>query len=220
LFQGQVKQNAGLGVLKAVKPPWARTAASSEVHLEAAVEVSDEVEERLLVERCRAGDDRAFADLVERYKGLVYGLVYRMVADRTQADDLAQEVFLKVHRGLPYFRGEARLSTWIFRIVQNVCVQARSRRPRVLSLDERDEEGRAARPEPGIQDGAFAGLELRDRLEKAIAQLPDQYRMLIAAHYLNGVQYEALAEALEMPLGTVKTHLYRAKRRLRELLDT
>jgi RNA polymerase sigma-70 factor, ECF subfamily len=180
----------------------------------------DEVEERWLVERCRAGDDRAFAELVERYKGLVYGLVYRMVADRTQADDLAQEVFLKVHRGLPYFRGEARLSTWIFRIVQNVCVQARARRPRVLSLDERDDDGKAARPEPGMQDGAFAGLELRDRLEKAIAQLPDQYRMLIAAHYLNGVQYEALAEALDMPLGTVKTHLYRAKRRLRELLDT
>ena len=179
----------------------------------------DELDEHRLIERCRAGDDAAFRELVEGYKGLVYGLVYRMVSDRTQADDLAQEVFLKVHRGLPYFRGEARLSTWIFRIVQNVCVQARSRRPRHVSLDERDAEGRARR-EPGTQDGAFADLELRDRLDKAIAQLPDQYRMLIAAHYLDGVQYEALAEALDMPLGTVKTHLYRAKRRLRELLDT
>ena len=62
-------------------------------------------------------------------------------------------------------------------------------------------------------------MELRDRLEKAIAQLPEQYRVLIAAHYLEGVQYEALAEAMNLPLGTVKTHLYRAKRRLRELLN-
>jgi RNA polymerase sigma-70 factor (ECF subfamily) len=73
--------------------------------------------------------------------------------------------------------------------------------------------------EPGAHDGAFADMELRDRLEKAIAQLPDQYRVLIAAHYLEGIQYEALAESLDIPLGTVKTHLHRAKKRLRELLD-
>jgi RNA polymerase sigma-70 factor (ECF subfamily) len=181
--------------------------------------VPEELEERALIERCRTGDDAAFGELVERHKHLVYGLVYRLVADRSQVDDLAQEVFLKVYRGLPYFRGEARLSTWIYRIVQNVCLQARTRRPRLVSLDASDSDDRPRR-ELGVQDGSFADLELRDRLEKAIAQLPDQYRVLIAAHYLDGVQYEALAESLDLPLGTVKTHLYRAKRRLRELLDT
>src|SRR5438128_1815056 len=85
-------------------------------------------DERELIERCRTGDDLAFAELVDRYKNLVYGMVYRMVPDRALADDLAQEVFLKVHRGLPYFRGDARLSTWIYRIVANVCVQTRARR--------------------------------------------------------------------------------------------
>src|ERR687894_83765 len=85
-------------------------------------------DERALIERCRTGDDTAFVELIDRYKDLVYAVVYRMVADRSQVDDLAQDVFLKVHRGLPYFRGEARLSTWIFRIVQNVCSQARARR--------------------------------------------------------------------------------------------
>jgi RNA polymerase sigma-70 factor (ECF subfamily) len=81
-------------------------------------------------------------------------------------------------------------------------------------------EQRPDRPalDPGAADTAFADLELRDRLEKAIAQLPEQYRFLIAAHHLRGVQYEALAEALDIPIGTVKTHLHRAKRRLRELL--
>lgn len=174
-------------------------------------------DELALIERCRAGDDIAFSELVERYKNLVYGIVFRMVSDRAQVDDLAQEVFLKVHRGLPYFRGDARLSTWIYRIVSNVCSQARAHRPPDESLDA-ESDGRPRR-DPGAADGAFADLELRDRLEKAIAQLPDNYRMLIAAHYLNGVQYEALAEALDMPIGTVKTHLYRAKRRLRELLQ-
>lgn len=168
-------------------------------------------DERALIERCRSGDDIAFGELVERYKNLVYGMVWRLIGDRSQADDLAQEVFLKVYRGLPYFRGEARLSTWIYRIVANVCSQARSGPPGDLP-------GLAGH-EPGAPDSAFADFELRDRLEKAIAQLPENYRVLIAAHYLDGVQYDALAESLDLPIGTVKTHLYRAKRRLRELLQ-
>ena len=77
----------------------------------------------------------------------------------------------------------------------------------------------AADVERGAPDSAFANLELRDRLEQAMAQLPENYRLLIAAHYLQGVQYEALAEALDIPIGTVKTHLHRAKRRLRELMS-
>ena len=169
-------------------------------------------DERALIERCRTGDDIAFGELVDRYKNLVYGIVWRMVGDRSLTDDLAQEVFLKVYRGLPYFRGEAKLSTWIYRIVANVCTQARSSRTT-------ERQGLSPVREPGATDTAFADLELRDRLDKAIAQLPENYRLLIAAHYLDGVQYEALAEALDIPIGTVKTHLYRAKRRLRELLQ-
>jgi len=174
-------------------------------------------DEHRLIERCRAGEDSAFSELVDRYKNLVYALVYRMVPDRSRTDDLAQDVFLKVYRGLPYFRGDARLSTWIYRIVQNVCVQARAERRPEVSL-EPDANGRV-RAEPVAPDTAFADLETRDRLEKAIQQLPDNYRLLIAAHYLQGVQYEDLAAALNIPLGTVKTHLHRAKRRLREILE-
>lgn len=172
--------------------------------------------ERALIERCRSGEERAFAELVDAHKDLVHAMIWRLARDRSQADDLAQDVFLKVHRGLPYFRGEARLSTWIYRIVINVCSQSKTRRPREISLDE----DRGGRPiEPRRDDTAFGAVELRDRLDKAMAKLPDQYRVLIAAHHLDGVQYEALAEALGIPLGTVKTHLHRAKRRLRELLD-
>jgi RNA polymerase sigma-70 factor (ECF subfamily) len=174
-------------------------------------------DERALIERCRRGeDDEAFGELVAQYKDLVYGMIWRLAPDRAQVDDLAQEVFLKVHRGLPYFRGEARLSTWIYRIVANVCAEARSRPVREVSLERGPEQ---APIDPPSIDSSFADLELRDRLEKAIARLPEQYRFLIAAHHLRGVQYEALAEALDVPLGTVKTHLHRAKRRLRELLS-
>jgi RNA polymerase sigma-70 factor (ECF subfamily) len=174
-------------------------------------------DERALIERCRSGtDDTAFGELVDRYKDLVYGMVLRLAPDKSQADDLAQDVFLKVHRGLPYFRGEARLSTWIYRIVMNACAQARSRPRPELSIERGPDR---APLDPGASDAAFADLELRDRLEKAIAQLPEHYRFLIAAHHLRGVQYEALAEALDIPIGTVKTHLHRAKRQLRELLS-
>ena len=172
--------------------------------------------ERELVERCRRGDEGAFQELVDRYKNLVFALIARAVANRSRTEDLAQEVFLRIHRGLPYFRGEARLSTWIYRIVINVCVQEDTEKARAASLV--GDAGRRA--EPAAVDRQVANFELSDRLDKAIARLPAQQRLLVAAHYLNGVQYEDLAEALQMPLGTVKTQLHRAKRQLRRLLQT
>jgi RNA polymerase sigma factor (sigma-70 family) len=177
----------------------------------------DVASERDLVERCRGGDEAAFQQLVDAYKNLVFALIARSVQDRTRADDLAQEVFLRIHRGLAYFRGDARLSTWIYRIVANVCAEQRAERPTPLSLDDERNGAGTAR---GAVDRQFSDLELRDRLEKAIARLPQNQRLLIAAHYLQGVQYDDLAEAFNMPLGTVKTQLYRAKRQLRRLLET
>ena len=175
----------------------------------------EDVHERELVERCRSGDERAFQELVDRHKDLVFALIARTVQDRSRAEDLAQDVFLRVHRGLPYFRGEARLSTWIYRIVANVCLQDHGRGPRTAPLDEKQNPQALS-----TTDRQFSDLEVRDRLEKAIARLPANYRLLIAAHYLRGVQYEELAEALQLPLGTIKTQLYRAKQQLRRLLET
>src|ERR1700720_4661159 len=177
------------------------------------------INERELVERCRRGDEGAFQELVDRYKTLVFALIARTVQDRSRAEDIAQDVFLRIHRGLPYFRGEARLSTWIYRIVANVCLQDHARAAgtaSAVSLD--DERGGPRAPSASYQQ--FCDCELRDQLEKAIGRLPANYRLLIAAHYLKGVQYEDLAEALQLPLGTVKTQLYRAKQQLRRLLET
>ena len=168
-----------------------------------------------LVERCRRGDEGAFQELVERYKDLVFALIARTVQDRSRAEDLAQDVFLRIHRGLPYFRGEARLSTWIYRIVANVCAQPQSAGAAPISLDDG-----TTRVTPAVVDRRFNDLELRDRLEKAIARLPPHYRLVVAAHYLDGMRYEDLADALKLPLGTVKTQLHRAKQQLRRLLET
>jgi RNA polymerase sigma-70 factor (ECF subfamily) len=176
-----------------------------------------ESNERELVDRCRRGDEGAFQELIDRYKDLVFALIARTVQDRSRAEDLAQDVFLRIHRGLPYFRGEARLSTWIYRIVANVCVHDPARASATVSLDDETARPRIA---PSVSDRRFGDLELRDRLEKAVARLPAQYRLLIAAHYLEGVRYEELAEALGLPLGTVKTQLHRAKQQLRRLLET
>ena len=177
----------------------------------------DAANERELVERCRRGEEAAFQELVDRYKDLVFAVIARTVQDRTRAEDLAQDVFLRVHRGLPYFRGEARLSTWLYRIVANVCAEPRNRQAPQVSLDD---ERTSKSVRPAAADRHASDLELSDRLEKAIARLPANQRLLIAAHYLQGVRYEDLADALRLPLGTVKTHLYRAKQQLRRLLET
>ena len=178
--------------------------------------MNDALNDQKLVERCRQGDEGAFQELVDGYKELVFALIARTVQDRSRSEDLAQDVFLRIHRGLPYFRGEARLSTWIYRIVVNVCAQSSAPAAHTVSLSDETASPSAST----ALDRQFGDLELRDRLEKAIARLPANYRLLIAAHYLDGVQYEDLADALSLPLGTVKTQLYRAKQQLRRLLET
>jgi len=174
-------------------------------------------DEHVLLARCRQGDEAAFRELVDQYKGLVFALITRSIANRARAEEVAQDVFLKVHKGLPYFRGESRLSTWIYRIVVNALSQER---PDLAGISLDDEGDGRPKWEPASDDRAFGDLVLRDRLQKAIEQLPVRYQVLINGHYMKGMRYEELAEALDLPMGTVKTHLHRAKRALRRLLET
>jgi RNA polymerase sigma-70 factor (ECF subfamily) len=172
-----------------------------------------------LVRQSQQGNDEAFTELVGRYRRLVFGIILRTTGDAARADDLAQDVFLRMYRGLRYFQGRARVSTWIYRIAVNVCLQQRAAPKRIevpIGADHGDDEPRL---QLGTTDAAFGTLELRDRLGKALARLPANYRLLVAAHYLHDVQYEELAAAMNLPLGTVKTHLHRAKRQLRQLLE-
>jgi RNA polymerase sigma-70 factor (ECF subfamily) len=175
----------------------------------------DATSEHRLIERCREGDEQAFRELVEHYKGLVFALVARSIKDPGRAEEVAQDVFVRVYRGLPSFRGESRISTWIYRIVVNLLIAER-RPPAAEPLEGTGEVPR----EFGSVDRQFEELALRDRMEKALERLPVHYQVLVNGHYLKGMQYEELAAALKLPLGTVKTHLHRAKRQLRHLLET
>ena len=177
------------------------------------------VDEHELIERCRQGDETAFRELVDQYKNLVFALIARSIANRSRADEVAQDVFLKVHKGLPYFRGDSKLSTWIYRIVINALSEERPDLA-TASLDDDQQRADHRRHQPAADDRAFADLVLRDRLQKAIERLPMQYQVVINGHYLKGLRYEELAAAMDLPMGTVKTYLHRAKRQLRHLLET
>ena len=177
------------------------------------------ISEQQLIERCRHGDDEAFRELVDQQKRLVFALIGRSVPNPARVEELAQEVFLRVHRGLPYFRGESKVSTWIFRIVANVVVEERKPALNAISLDDPLPGHDAPSIDPGAVDRAYGDLELRDRLEKAIERLPTSYQILVNGHYLEGMRYEDLAASLNLPMGTVKTHLHRAKRLLRQVLE-
>ena len=167
--------------------------------------------ERELVARCRQGDESAFRELVDRYSPMVFALAARLVAPQ-RAEDIAQETFLRVHRGLAYFRGDAKLSTWIYRIVSNVAFEARGReRPHDVSLDDKGGPGVAMAARTASSPTWSCAW-----LDKAMARLPEHYRVLVHGRYVKGIKYEDLAASLGLPVGTVKTHLFRAKRLLRQ----
>jgi RNA polymerase sigma-70 factor (ECF subfamily) len=172
-----------------------------------------EQEDAALVERAaHFTDARAFAELIRRHQGKVRGLLLRLAGDRTLADDLAQEVFFRAFRGLVGFEGRARFSTWLYRIAYNVYLNHRARVRGHNGLPEGFESGVAA-PETSM---SAARSDLRRDLAAAIDGLPDRYRAVVMLHYLEDVSYPEIAEILALPLGTVKTHLHRAKKMLRE----
>ena len=149
---------------------------------------------------------------------MVFAIISRSTPHRQDVEDLAQEVFVRVHRGLRSFRGDARLSTWICRIAINVSADARARAPRETSLDAAP-TGASPPPAIVVSDPSFAALELRDRVAKGMALLSERSRLVLTLHYFAGRGYEEIAEALQVPLGTVKTHLHRAKQELRAILE-
>lgn len=160
-----------------------------------------------------AGNSEAFATLVERYDRAVYHLAYRTMRDVEEARDVAQEAFFKAYRSLRTFKPGARFSTWIFAIAYHACCDRLARRKR-YSNEELPERAGA---EPGPEQSVIAIDEAR-RLRSAIEALPEKYRTVITLYHLQGQHYEEIAAVLGVPMGTVKTHLFRAKEQLRRLL--
>ncbi|MBV8748081.1 MAG: sigma-70 family RNA polymerase sigma factor [Candidatus Eremiobacteraeota bacterium] len=172
------------------------------------------VDDQALIIATLAGQTDAFGELVRRYERAVYNLALRTLHDRTEAEDATQEAFLKAYRALNSFRPGAKFSTWIFTICYRGCCDRLAKRKR-LSGDELPDR---ADPSAGPEALAERNDEAR-RLRAAIDALPEKYRTVVTLYHLQGKQYEEIASVLNLPLGTVKTHLFRAKEQLRKALS-
>jgi RNA polymerase sigma-70 factor (ECF subfamily) len=174
-----------------------------------------------LVTRAAGGDPTAFQTLVERHRSMVYRIAYQFAGNHYDAEDIAQEVFLKVYRSLDRFRQDAQLTSWLYRIVMNACIDHRRRQSQVTSalFGEEAERRLLNTPEecPGPEDRAYAG-ELGEVLESEIARLPHGQRIVFVMRHHQGLKLGESAEALGVAEGTVKRQLHAAVRRLRGAL--
>lgn len=176
-----------------------------------------------LVDASARGSREAFSALVQRHQNVVYSICYRTVGDPLEAEDLAQETFLRLYRALGAFRRGARLRPWLRKIAVNVCLDAlRKRKDTTLSLDERS-EGAFMAPTPHgetLPEEAFLAREAEARVQQALLQLPGDYRVALVLRYLEELSYQEVADALGVPLSTVETRIFRAKKMLGQLLTS
>ena len=173
--------------------------------------IPEDSSEREWIERARAGDTEAFRRLVERHSGRAYGLAFRMLGSVTEAEETVQDAFLRAWRALPQFRGESTFSTWLHRIVVRRALDRqatlRTRRAREEPLDEALEL-RA----PGDTAGE---RELQRKLDRILGRISDVQRAVVMLYYFEDRSVDEVARVMGMPVGTVKTHLHRARGSLR-----
>jgi RNA polymerase sigma-70 factor (ECF subfamily) len=174
--------------------------------------------EQILIRRAQKGDQDAFAALVDEHQRFVYNLALRVVKDENEALDLAQETFVRAWTALPNFKGQSQLRTWLYRIVTNLCY---NRLPNLRrSLNDLGDDVMDFIPDIKIDTPAheFETNETRRNLHRAMENLDEKYRLLITLRYQNELSYDEIASTLNLPLGTVKTGIFRAKQQLRKSL--
>jgi len=174
-------------------------------------------EERELIRRAQQGETAAFETLVQQHAPFVYNLALRTLNDAHEAEDMAQETFVRAWQALPQFQARAQFRTWLYRIVTNLCYNRLPQLKRELAaLDPAEEvvlsDGRQA------VERELLTAELRRQIFTAIDNLPQSYRLLVTLRHLQELSYQEIAEVTEMPLGTVKTGIFRARQMLQERL--
>jgi len=185
----------------------------------AARETGVDLDDRALVKAAQRGDHEAFSALVMRHQRYVYNLAYRLLQDAHEAQDLAQEAFLRAWQALETFRAESKFTTWLYRIVANLCY---NRLPGLRrQIAQGDVEAMAALI---LAEGhsPASSVEAADQiawLHQQVEALPVKYRLVITLFYLQEMSYQEIAETLDVPLGTVKTHLFRAREQLKQQLQ-
>jgi len=174
-------------------------------------------EEQALIKEAQAGDTDAFADLVTMHGTLVYNLALRTLGDVQEAEDVAQETFVRAWKALPRFRADARLSTWLYRIATNLCYNRLPRLKRELAALDPDQEIELADERQKVEE-ALVSAEMIAQVNTAVNQLPESYRLLISLRHMQGLSYAEIADVANLSLGSVKTGIYRARQQLRKML--
>lgn len=194
-----------------------------------AVALPDELEAKL-IERLVARDERAFNELVQTYGRRVSALVFRMLGNKAEAEDLTQEVFVQVFKAIGTFRGESKLSTWVYRIAVNLC-KNRSKYLRIRHTNEQDElEAVAERVPLGEArranvatierpDEALGGKQIEKIVNDAIAQIDPTFRECLILRDVEELSYEEIAQITGLAAGTVKSRLFRARAQLKEIVE-
>lgn len=187
--------------------------------------------DRALVERTKAGDSRAFDELVRHYQNRIYGLTFRMLGNRQEAEDLAQEVFLTVHKALGSWRGEGRFYTWLYRIATNTCKNRikylRGRNfHRSVSVDDAPESAGQDEERPAVPlqskvpgpEAMTEGNRLEAAIARELARLDPEHKLLIVLRDVQGLSYQEILRITGLQEGTLKSRLHRARLALRDRL--
>jgi RNA polymerase sigma-70 factor (ECF subfamily) len=184
-------------------------------------------DEKELIDRARAGDADAYGELVNMHQDRIYNAAYYLLSDREKARDVTQDVFLRAYEKLEGFRGEAKFGTWIYSIMLNMVRnlwRKRSRRSTMVRLDkDRSDEHEGGSPDPpSPRNGPFETMDRQERAElvrEGIDRLKDPQKEVLVLRDIEGLPYDRIADVLDMPMGTVKSRLYRARESLKNELE-
>jgi RNA polymerase sigma-70 factor (ECF subfamily) len=182
--------------------------------------------EKVLVERARNGDIEAFEKLIEGCQKKVFNITFRMIGNYDDANELAQEVFLKAFRSIKKFKGDSLFSTWIYKVTANVCLDEIRRRKNkfTLSLDEEVEygDGELKRQIPDnapTPDVEVETNQIKEVVNKSIQELPEDYKSIIILRDIQGLSYDEISKIFDCPEGTVKSRINRARQALKKILQ-
>ncbi len=167
-----------------------------------------------LIKKAQEGDHEALVELLRSIENAVYRSAFYILGNEQDALDASQEALIRIYRKIHTFQEKAKFSTWIQRIVSNVCIDKFRSQKEVISIDEHE----IVLPDTYSVEEAVLVKQLSSDIQEAIGQLPKQYRLVIVLRYLQDFSYQEIAEALELPLNTVKSYLFRARQQLQDKL--
>lgn len=182
-------------------------------------------EDSVLIRKCLEGDEKSFEKLLNRYKGPVFSICLRMVRNRDDAEDISQDVFIRVFNMLDRYNPSFPFSSWLFRITSNLCIDfLRKNKRTVLSIDSPVEgkDGEMLRQFESNEQGPEKRMELKEKmeyLEQSIGTLPERYRIIVIMRHQEHLSYEQISEMLGIPLGTVKARIHRARKMIVEYFN-